>query len=140
MLIGRKVKTKRELAKLSQTELGEMIGVCQGTISNIENTGRTEFDVLLKICDALKCDIKDFLPENLQVVNAETITNSQIQSPIETINNNVDVEKIINPLHEAIKELLQQNTIKDATIQSFIERDIKKDAIIQALLEQLASK
>ncbi len=123
MLIGSKIKTKRELAKLSQTELGEIIGVCQGTISNIEkNTGRPDFDIIVKICEALKLDIKEILPENSRIFNTTNCEGAQIQAGDGTINNNIDVEKIIAPLHETIKELLQQNATKDATIQKLLEK------------------
>ncbi len=128
MKIGHKLAELRGKLKFSQQEVSDKLNIKQGTYNKWENNTTTpSCKYLPKLAEVFNTTISELYPqENLQVVNAETITNSQIQSPIETINNNIDVEKIIAPLHETIKELLQQNATKDATIQK--------------LLEQLASK
>ncbi len=128
MKIGHKLAELRGKLKLSQSEVADKLNIKQGTYNKWENNTTTpSCKYLPKLAEVFNTTISELYPqENLQVVNAETITNSQIQSPIETINNNIDVDKIINPLHETIKELLQQNAIQNT--------------IIQKLLEQLASK
>lgn len=47
---------------LSQTELGEMIGVNQGTVSAYEkDSSRPSFECLIKISEALNCTVDDLV-------------------------------------------------------------------------------
>ena len=52
--IGNRIRELREAQGLTSTQLGEMCGLTQSTISKVEN-GRwsASIDILSKICDAL---------------------------------------------------------------------------------------
>ncbi len=53
-LIGDMIKTARKKRKLTQGQLGELVGVKKAQISRLENsTGNVTFETVLKIFDAL---------------------------------------------------------------------------------------
>jgi len=61
-----KVKEKRELAKLSQSELAVRLDVSNGFIGQAESSNSpTKYNLnhLNKLALIFKCSIKDFLPE-----------------------------------------------------------------------------
>ena len=92
MKIGHKLAELRGKLKFSQQEVSDKLNIKQGTYNKWENNTTTpSCNYLPKLAEVFNTTISEFYPqENLQVVNAETITNSQIQSPIETINNNIE--------------------------------------------------
>lgn len=53
-LIGDMIKTVRKKRKLTQEQLGELVGVKKAQISRLENsTGNVTFETVMKIFDAL---------------------------------------------------------------------------------------
>ena len=57
-LLGKMVKTTRKERKLTQKQLGELIGVNKSQISKIENNANSaRIDTILKVFKALKAEI-----------------------------------------------------------------------------------
>ncbi len=53
-IIGDMIKTARKKRKLTQEQLGELVGVKKAQISRLENnTGNVTFETVMKIFDAL---------------------------------------------------------------------------------------
>ena len=53
-LIGDMIKTARKKRKLTQEQLGELVGVKKAQISRLENsTGNVTFETVMRICNAL---------------------------------------------------------------------------------------
>lgn len=78
MMIGKKIKERREELGLSQEQLAKMIGVGKSAVGNYEtNISSPKETVLLKIFTALKCDAnylyEDFLKhdDNLEITSSE---------------------------------------------------------------------
>lgn len=60
---GTKLKNLRKEKRLTQKQLGEMIGVAHNTISSYESgTNEPEQDILFKLADVLQVSINDFFP------------------------------------------------------------------------------
>jgi DNA-binding XRE family transcriptional regulator len=58
-LIGEAIKQARKERKLTQTQLGELIGVKKAQISKIENNlTDARFETILKVFRALKANVK----------------------------------------------------------------------------------
>lgn len=62
--IGTNIQKHRKNAKMSTTELGEIAGVSQSTISQIENGRATYIVTVIRICNALNIPLTDVLPLN----------------------------------------------------------------------------
>ena len=60
-----KLREWREKRGLSQTDLAELAGTYQATVSGLETgeTQRIEFDLLQRLADALRCKPKDLIGE-----------------------------------------------------------------------------
>ena len=57
-LLGRMIKTARQQRKLTQEQLGELIGVQKAQISKLESSANSaSIDTILKVFKALKADI-----------------------------------------------------------------------------------
>ena len=68
--VGSRIRDIRKKRKLTQKELGEMIGVKHNTISSYEKgTNEPEQNILFKLADSLNVSINDFFPysEKLEV-------------------------------------------------------------------------
>ena len=58
-LLGRMIKTTRKERKLTQEELGEIVGVNKSQISKLENHANSAtIETILKIFNALKAEIQ----------------------------------------------------------------------------------
>jgi predicted transcriptional regulator len=56
--VADKVSERRQAAGLSQRELAELVGTTQSAIARLERGGRPpRIDTLLRIADALECDL-----------------------------------------------------------------------------------
>src|SRR5699024_3009164 len=61
--IGNKIRYYRKLAKLTQDELAEKLGLAKGTISNYESGYRTpQQDRLFELAEVLGISINDLFP------------------------------------------------------------------------------
>ena len=61
--IGKKIHTRRRYLDITQSELGSAINVTKASISAIEaGTQATPLYRLYEICDVLKIDLLDILP------------------------------------------------------------------------------
>lgn len=57
-VLGRMIKTARQSRKLTQAQLGELVGVQKSQISKLESsTNSATIDTILKVFRALKADI-----------------------------------------------------------------------------------
>jgi len=57
-ILGRMIKTARQQQKLTQEELGELVGVQKAQISKLESSANSAtIDTILKVFKALKADI-----------------------------------------------------------------------------------
>lgn len=57
-VLGRMIKTARQERKLTQEELGELVGVQKSQISKLESSANSAtIDTILKVFKALKADI-----------------------------------------------------------------------------------
>ncbi len=58
-----RLRKLRHARRLTQVQLAERTGIDQGAISRIENgqTQAMDFDVMARLCDALKCEPGDLL-------------------------------------------------------------------------------
>jgi len=57
-ILGRMIKTARQERKLTQEQLGKLVGVQKSQISKLEsNTHSASIDTILKVFKALKADI-----------------------------------------------------------------------------------
>ncbi len=61
-VIGANIRKYRTAIKMTTTELADLSGASQSTISQIENGRSTNVDTLIKICSALKITLIDILP------------------------------------------------------------------------------
>lgn len=101
--VGSKIKDYRRKEKLSQKELGEIVGVKHNTISSYES-GNNEpvHSVLYKIANALNVSINDFFPSEEEIVRESSFTYNYFPTaisaglPIE-IDGVTDTEKISLP-------------------------------------------
>lgn len=58
-LLGRMIKATRKEKKMTQEELGKVIGVNKSQISKLENhTNSATIDTIIKVFNALKADIQ----------------------------------------------------------------------------------
>ncbi len=59
--INKRIKIYRRKKKFSQEELAEKLGIKTSTYSQMERSGHIRADILIKIADILKVDIRYFL-------------------------------------------------------------------------------
>lgn len=102
ILIGRRIKERREAAGLSQTNLAEAIKVSRASLANYES-GTTSIYIsdLYLISDHLGKDLRDFLP---------TIDEVKASASTENL-----VEKVDKEQHKQLKNHQKQEIV------SFIE-------------------
>ena len=68
MTVGEKIKSIRKKNKISQQELGNMLGVSQAMIAQYENGKRIpKLETIKKIAIALDCEVSD-IDENIFVI------------------------------------------------------------------------
>ena len=74
-LVGQKVERQRREAKLSQTQLAQRCGLARGSIANIESGNqRPTLHTLWSLADALKVDMRSFLPSRDEFLMSEADT------------------------------------------------------------------
>jgi transcriptional regulator with XRE-family HTH domain len=82
MLLGSKIRKIRELKRLSQEELANLVGVSQTTIHNIESNKLLGVDIglAIKISQTLDIPIQELLPESYQMFFNQNNSHSHIQN------------------------------------------------------------
>lgn len=71
--IGLKIKYSREARKVSQTELGDKVGLTRSSIANIESgRQKVQIDTLYCIAQTLEVEIQDLLPKLVELTNDNT--------------------------------------------------------------------
>ncbi len=127
MTIGARIRKTREASKMNQEALAFAIGVCQGTICNIESDrSKVDFDTILRICKALNCDIKVFVCEN----NEDTMQQSKAKKERKEPPFNpvcLDMEQLLTPVYVLIEKQNTQNGI----IQKLLEQNAKLIELLQ---------
>jgi DNA-binding XRE family transcriptional regulator len=73
--LGQRIRRKREVANLTQTQLAERVGVLRTSITNIE-AGRQKapLHIIYELCAVLEVDIKDILPPLNELVETQNST------------------------------------------------------------------
>ena len=100
--IGNKVRRLRQAKGLKQSELAELVGVEDKTISRIEVGGNyPSLDLLVRMSTALECDLTEFVNINDRIVDS---LNEISMSDIEI------VKKFVSVIEKKIKQL--KNTLK----------------------------
>ena len=70
--VSKRLRQLRYVAKLSQYEMAEMIGVNHNTVSRLETEQRIpDLEQLFRYCYALNRPVTDFLPYYLQTLGQE---------------------------------------------------------------------
>ncbi len=94
MTVGEKIKSIRKLKKISQQELGNMLGVSQAMIAQYENGKRIpKIETLIKIAEALECEVSD-IDENI-TVHRHTVKLEPTPEDIERYKKNAEAEELI---------------------------------------------
>ena len=94
MTVGEKIKSIRKIKKISQQELGNMLGVSQAMIAQYENGKRIpKIETLIKIAEALDCEVSD-INENI-IVHRHTVRFEPAPENIEQYKKNSEAEKLI---------------------------------------------
>jgi len=66
--IGDRIRAARVRARVTQTELGERVGLTRSSIANIEaGRQRAMVHTLLQVADALETSLPELVPERLSV-------------------------------------------------------------------------
>ncbi len=100
--IGNNVRRLRQAKGLKQSELAELVGVEDKTISRIEVGGNyPSLDLLVRMSTALECDLTEFVNINDRIVDS---LNEISMSDIEI------VKKFVSVIEKKIKQL--KNTSK----------------------------
>lgn len=104
--IGTNIQKHRKIAKLSTTELGEIVGVSQSTISQIENGRATYIATVVKICNALNISLADVLPLN-SVLDQASFVNLNDTRDLENITSLIElIDELTNKERKIVKDLL----------------------------------
>ena len=94
MTVGEKIKYIRKQNKISQQELGNMLGVSQAMIAQYENGKRIpKIETLIKIAEALDCEVSD-IDENI-IVHRHTVRLGPTPENVEQYKKNAEAEKLI---------------------------------------------
>lgn len=109
MNIGTKIKTLRDLKKMSQPALAHKLGIAQTTLSNIESGETKKIDFLLmnKVCNEFEVDFEYFLDE--KIVNKVKNNNGGSVGGSNFIINNTMPEGIIENILKRIEILEIKN-------------------------------
>lgn len=104
--IGTNIQKHRKIAKLSTTELGEIAGVSQSTISQIENGRATYIATVVRICKALNISLADVLPLN-SVLDQASFVNLNDTRDLENITSLIElIDELTNKERKIVKDLL----------------------------------
>lgn len=80
MSLGTRIRERRELLGLKQSELGKMLGVTGSAIGNYENeVSSPKADILYKVFDVLKCDANYLFQDEIAELNTEDFTVPEIK-------------------------------------------------------------
>jgi transcriptional regulator with XRE-family HTH domain len=72
-IIGLKIKNFRENKKMSQTELGDNVGLTRSSVANIESgRQKVQIDTLYNIAQTLEVEIQDLLPKLVELTSDDT--------------------------------------------------------------------
>ena len=129
MTVGEKIKSIRKQNRISQQELGNMLGVSQAMIAQYENGKRIpKIETLIKIAEALECEVSD-IDENI-TVHRHTVKLEPTPEDIERYKKNAEAEELIQ------KKASGQNITEDEQkkIDDCIER---KKEVLPRLRESL---
>ena len=109
--INARIRRHRKAAHLTQSELGEMIGVKTSTFSQMERKGQITCDMLLRLANALKIDATALLlGENTCDKKDDDIDNPILIPPVKTTVNVDLTVREYNIIH-AFRNLSEQKKI-----------------------------
>lgn len=95
MKIGKRIKEIRRIRKLSQDDLGKLIGVSKQAISMYERGERSpDIDTLTKIAEVLNVDINTIIGKKSAVIKIPVLGKVAAGIPIEAVQDILDYEEI----------------------------------------------
>ena len=95
MKIGNRIKEIRQIRKLSQDDLGKLIGVSKQAISMYERGERSpDIDTLTKIAEVLNVDINTIIGKKSAVVKIPVLGKVAAGIPIEAVTDILDYEEL----------------------------------------------
>ena len=100
MNIGKKIKNIRKSKKITQKQLGEMVGKSEISIRKYESQGNIPLDVRLDIAKVLDIDVMDLLPEG----DSDKI--GSFKKYLESKNYFIDDDNFINELESKVLEYI----------------------------------
>ncbi len=106
-LIGKKLRTRRKLANLTQKELADMIGITFQQIQKYEaGANKISLQMLIKICKILQCNISYFLDELcLSDISAPSALQNNMEDELLLAFRNIKNLRIQLAILELIKQL-----------------------------------
>jgi transcriptional regulator with XRE-family HTH domain len=67
-IVGENIRAKRESRNFSQADLAEKIGMLRTSVTNIERgRQRPPLHILYKICQLLNVEVKEILPNHIEI-------------------------------------------------------------------------
>lgn len=95
MKIGNRIKEIRQIRKLSQDDLGKLIGVSKQAVSMYERGERSpDIDTLTKIAEVLNVDINTLIGKKGAVIKIPVLGKVAAGIPIEAITDILDYEEL----------------------------------------------
>lgn len=95
MKIGKRIKEIRQIRKLSQDDLGKLIGVSKQAISMYERGERSpDIDTLTKIAEVLNVDINTIIGKKSSIIKIPVLGKVAAGIPIEAITDILDYEEL----------------------------------------------
>lgn len=111
MNIGHKLRTKRDLKKLSQQDVADTLEVSQRTYSNFESDkSEPSLTQLSKLAEVLEFNLLDMLQEQGIVFNQQNNEFKDNSNGI-VLNNNYLSDKLITQYEAQIKDLQEINSL-----------------------------
>lgn len=129
-LIGRRIRIARQFRKLSQTDLGEAVGVTFQQVQKYESgANRVSASRLFRVAKALEVDIKYFFNEEAnELGDLNRAGNSIDENDVRSIIESLDIEEIDFELLSSLSQIRQ--TKKKNLLRSLVKvlSDVEKVA------------
>lgn len=108
MLIGDRVKTRRKQLNLSQSELGNLIGVSKVAISGYENGFKTpSLSIFEKLVETLEVDPNFLLGYDVNVVSSDDIPYGMAKQDIQIIRDFKEKPSLYRRLYNDSKRMVE---------------------------------
>lgn len=114
MAFGKLLKEKMQLRNVKQSELASALGIPKTTLSSMINRDnmKVDIEILLKICDYLKCDPDDFYQDYVKTKTPPPENKWEVlEKYLETLSDDelIELEKFVEFLSWKKKQKYHQN-------------------------------